>query len=410
MNLLQVTMFYKVHISVCIIALLYEFLSSHYPLLLYTHRTMRVNNSANPEIIRTTRSLLHILKYVLSCVCACACLLTILFVLSLNDNKAAVGINDMVVSTRRVNNTNYTAPLDGGIQDMAVSTRRVNNTNYTAPLEGKIKVFYNLFTKDAAQEGRVQLIVDEQLSNLDPGVHILEITSIGHRLPNIPDATIREHYKNGTEALTLHALWDYCKKYNNADTKVVYLHSKGSYHNIPRNKKLRRFLTKGALSKECSDLPNNCNVCSSRMSPLPHPHTSGNMWLARCDYVATLLDPNSLAEGKLPKEFEEDVPCKGWGRFFFEHWIHSHPSVMPCDLYPGKEYTWLLNNIPDVNFPMDLQMAPRFDLNAYKKRACDQSEGTTVGHRKWAYEKLYNTTTLDDSWWGWKTFKGEEHD
>jgi len=59
---------------------------------------------------------------------------------------------------------------------------------------------------------RVQLIVDEQFSYLNPGVHILEITSIGHRLPNIPNSTIREHYKNGTEGLTLHALWDYCKK------------------------------------------------------------------------------------------------------------------------------------------------------------------------------------------------------
>jgi len=211
----------------------------------------------------------------------------------------------------------------------------------------------------------VQLIVDEQLSNLDPGVHIQQITSIGYRLPNIPDATVRERYKNGSDVLTLHALWDYCKKHNNADTKVVYLHSKGSYHDKLGNAKLRRFLTKGALSKECSNLPNNCNVCSSHMSPLPHPHVPGNMWLARCDYVATLLDPNSQAEGKLIINFNAGNPCKGWGRFFLEHWIHSHPSVMPCDLYPGKEYTWAYNNIPDVNFPMDLQMAPRFDLNVY---------------------------------------------
>jgi len=260
----------------------------------------------------------------------------------------------------------------------------------------------------------VQLIVDEQLSNLDPGVHIQQITSIGYRLPNIPDATVRERYKNGSDVLTLHALWDYCKKHNNADTKVVYLHSKGSYHDKLGNAKLRRFLTKGALSKECSNLPNNCNVCSSHMSPLPHPHVPGNMWLARCDYVATLLDPNSLAEGNLPKEFKEDNWCKGQGRYFFEHWIHSHPSVMPCDLYPGKEYTWAYNNIPDVNFPMDLQMAPRFDLNVYNTFTVQQNlscgndgttvEGTTVGHRMWAHEKLYNITTLDDSWWGWKVF------
>jgi len=192
------------------------------------------------------------------------------------------------------------------------------------------------------------------------------------------------------------------KKHSSANTKVVYLHSKGSYHDIRQNAKLRLFLTKGALSRKCSNLPKKCNVCSSRMSPLPHPHTSGNMWLARCDYVAKLLDPNALAEGKLPKEFSNNNACKGQGRYFFEHWIHSHPSVMPCDLYPSKLFTWNYDHIPDVNFRMVLQMAPRFDLNVYWKDTVCLSNGTTVGHRKWDYEKLYNITTLDDSWWGWK--------
>ena len=84
---------------------------------------------------------------------------------------------------------------------------------------------------------------------------------------------------------------------NNHETKIIYLRSKGSYNDTPEYKKLRSFLTKGALSKECAgsdddnDLPDKCNVCSSRMPPLPHPHTPGNMWLARCDYVSKLIDP-----------------------------------------------------------------------------------------------------------------------
>ena len=28
------------------------------------------------------------------------------------------------------------------------------------------------------------------------------------------------------------------------------------------------------------------NVCSSRMTPVPHPHTPGNMWAARCGRLA----------------------------------------------------------------------------------------------------------------------------
>jgi len=275
------------------------------------------------------------------------------------------------------------------------------------PLEGEIKVFYNLFTKDANEEERVQLIVDEQLSYLDPGVHNLEITSIGYRLPSIPNAFIRKHFTKGQEALTLHSLWEYCKSHDDTDTKVVYLHSKGSYHDTKPNAKLRAFLTQGALSKECSNLPDICNVCSSRMSPLPHPHTPGNMWLARCDYVAKLVDPNAKEEGKLHISFNIDDWQKGFGRYFFEHWIHSHPSVMPCDLYPGKEYTWEYKNIPDANFSMDLQMAPRFDINVYKKWG-KGNEGTSVRHRMRNYVKLYNITTLDDSWWGWKSLNGKK--
>jgi hypothetical protein len=150
-------------------------------------------------------------------------------------------------------------------------------------------VFFNVFTKNAADEERVQSIIDEQLSFLIPGEHKVSITSIGHRLSKLPNETIRQHYTEANEGMTLHAIWDYCNSNNNHDTKIVYLHSKGSYHDTAENKALRMFLTKGALSKECANLPDACNVCSSRFSPLPHAHTPGNMWLARCDYVAELI-------------------------------------------------------------------------------------------------------------------------
>ena len=314
-----------------------------------------------------------------------------------------IGINDLDVQALARNTIRAVKESDD-ITDAEVNKRAMGLQ--LSPLEERIKVFYNLFTKNSKEEERVQLIVDEQLSYLDPGVHKLEITSIGHRLSSIPNASIREHYTNGHESLTLHSLWEYCKSHDDNNTKVVYLHSKGSYHDTKPNAKLRAFLTEGALSKECSNLPDTCNVCSSRMSPLPHPHTSGNMWLARCDYVAKLVDPNAKEEGKLHKNFNYPNHRKGFGRYFFEHWIHSHPSVMPCDLYPGKEFTWGYNNVPDANFSKNLQMAPRFDLDVYKITRGD--EGTFVYHRMWNYKQLYNITTLDDSWWGWKSLKGKK--
>jgi hypothetical protein len=156
----------------------------------------------------------------------------------------------------------------------------------------KILVFYNLFVAGAEDVERVQDIFDEQLTELDPRLHVINasITSLGHPLPNIPNHMIREHIaEGGDEGITLNAIWNYCRSNNNHETKVIYLHSKGSFHPSEKNDKLRRFITEGALSEECANLPDTCDVCSSRMSPLPHSHTSGNMWLARCDYVAKLV-------------------------------------------------------------------------------------------------------------------------
>jgi len=139
------------------------------------------------------------------------------------------------------------------------------------------------------------------------------------------------HRINGTEMITLNSLWDFCK-HNPHVEKVVYLHSKGSSRDTPDNANLRKFLTIGALSKECASVdPSTCNVCSSRFSPLPHPHTSGNMWLARCDYVRQLIDPFDFEERM--SEFTSNCTsngresCDGRIRFSAEHWIHSHPTV-----------------------------------------------------------------------------------
>ena len=136
----------------------------------------------------------------------------------------------------------------------------------------------------------------------------------------------------------------------NHNTKVLYLHSKGSCTKSPDNEKLGQFLTKGALSTECADMPDTCDVCSSHMSSLPHPHTPVNMWGGRCDYTTKLIDPFALKECKLPIDFKSNKCCRVFGRYFFEHWIHSHPYVHPCDLYSEKRYKWAYSDIPDGNF------------------------------------------------------------
>ena len=281
----------------------------------------------------------------------------------------------------------------------------------------KIRIFYNLFTKSVEDEDRVRSIVQEQFQYLNPLLHDTNVTiiSIGHPLSSIPyNLSISVHRNKGSELATLHALWEYCQSNNNPSTKVIYLHSKGSFHPRPENELLRNFLTQGALSEECANLPDSCNVCSSRMSPLPHPHTSGNMWLARCDYISQLFNPFMRNDHIL---FRNDVPCKGWGRFLAEHWVHSHPSVKPCDLYPGKEFIWAYENIPQgAKLELrELKLAPRFQLEDYilemhsKKndfswKVCkDESRVENfVSERMANYEVLYNVTEVDVDWWGWE--------
>jgi hypothetical protein len=213
----------------------------------------------------------------------------------------------------------------------------MTNTSSTSILRehvieaGSIPVFYNLYVANASETSRVLDIVSEQRSFLRPEHKPFFIQSMGKVELKIPDTTVLGHRAKGTEMVSLHSLWNFCT-HNTEIEKVVYLHSKGSSRASQANEDLRKFLTVGALSEECASVdPDTCNVCSSRFSPLPHPHTSGNMWLARCDYVRKLIDPYDFEERM--HEFTSNCTakgresCDGRLRFSAEHWIHSHPSV-----------------------------------------------------------------------------------
>ena len=93
------------------------------------------------------------------------------------------------------------------------------------------------------------------------------------------------------------------------------------------------------------------------------------MWLAKCSYVAKLVDPYELQRGNLPRVYNEDLPCKGFGRYFFESWVYTHPTVRPCDLYPGREFTWAYSNMPDIPFAKEMRAAPRFDFATFRALA-----------------------------------------
>ena len=281
--------------------------------------------------------------------------------------------------------------------------------------DAPIPVFYNVFTKSARDIPRVISIVREQFSQLLPRHEVL-ISSIG--TPIASEITkiktnsrftteLMQHNAEGFEFLTLSRLWQHCK--DNPTDKVVYLHSKGSFHPSKKNDNLRQFITRGTLSEECANAPPSCNVCSTRMSPMPHPHTSGNIWLARCDYVQKLSDPLSFESQMNRVPFKKPLCaktfCCGKGWFAAEHWIHSHPSVMPCDLYKSQSFTAGYEPLPKGNqWEMDLRPAPRFDHAAYHKpRSLCDGNGFEMEDRLMEYETLYGEKP-SYGWWGWKFF------
>jgi len=282
------------------------------------------------------------------------------------------------------------------------TTTAVTARTVTTQRPVQIPVFYNVFSSPA-KVSRVSLsksIVKEQISLLLPN-HELFVRSIGVPF-EIKNATLIRHDSEGDEAGTLNLLWQYCRKHT-TDT-VVYIHNKGSFHASRNNNKLRKFMTRGALSQACMNMPLTCNVCSSRMSPFPYPHTSGNMWAARCEYIQKLIDPLVFAAkmNVVRHELCKNCTCFPFGRFSSEAWVYSHANSMPCDVSAAESFSWSYDGIPEGNFEIKLEPAPRFERKMYEKKVCPKM-GRSAEYRLLEYQALYNET-VGKSWWGWKFF------
>lgn len=134
------------------------------------------------------------------------------------------------------------------------------------------------------------------------------------------------------------------------------------------------------------------------------------MWLARCSYVQHLIEPNQFAHKMKQHSLgggQNYAPCDGRGRYAAEHWIHSHPTVRPCDLYKDAKFTWNYNLIPKNKIfikNIDLQPAPRFGLEQYVVPKMCPGRGTNIKHRLREYKGLYNQTP-PETWWGYNFLK-----
>lgn len=190
------------------------------------------------------------------------------------------------------------------------------------------------------------------------------------------------------------------------------MHTKGSYHSYNgSNDVWRRFLMKAILSKPCffTVMPKTCNVCSARFSPLPYPHTSGNFFVSTCEYIRRLVPPcrfqaaldSMVAQAPVEPQPNRNLWDLGLWRFAAEHWVHSHPTVSPCDVYEGP-WVWHLQTSGAGAWEPRLRPAPRFDLHKYKLHLEYDRESLFLW-RCYEWSFLYSQLPPASSFW-WRFY------
>ena len=314
-------------------------------------------------------------------------------------------------------------------------------------------VFYNIFIPDDEEKAQNALrIVQEQINqvgesyvaSLGPNkTATLFYNTIGK--PDTLTATYMQqlcgqhnlickhmsHYESGFEEVTLQPLHEFCSIHD--DYRVAYIHNKGSYHEHgdKRNEYWRRHGTLAATSKSCLKPANEtCNLCGMQFWAYWTFFMPGNFWTAKCTYIKQLIPPLQFQDRinqvtmkvlflQLQNKFTVNlysgkIDHYGIERFASEHWVGSHPSVIPCDVGGHKDFWyWLSGDRGSEQF--DWAMGPRKDGSPIdRRRGRQQREKVLADERlrtkeyfllagrlfKW-YE-LYNQVPPSNSWiWDW---------
>jgi hypothetical protein len=295
-------------------------------------------------------------------------------------------------------------------------------------------LFFNIFVPIGTQRDRALEITSSQWDAIKDS-HLASIMKFcnvfGDTNANVPECTIDRNCRilnrkeNGDEKETLLELFRYCGQ--NSHSTVVYIHNKGSFHDTIENRALLEMHMRAQVQTEtCRKAVESgfCNVCSARFSPLPHFHSSGNMWTAHCAYVNRLIPPNVFpgAMEDMIKSLQDNgdfmkemFPCTGivrdcvdiahigMQRYASEHWIHSHPTVVPCDVLPHNySFIWNYNNIPPPGsvWDSDLHVGPRFPLRQYLNEGYlpENAGWFTLKGRLFEWYGLFKVLPSESSW------------
>jgi len=323
----------------------------------------------------------------------------------------------------------FRVPLLQG-QDSLPKSQELTQTTHTSDTA----IFFNVFLPGGDQRARAMSITKSQMQQIQSSDFASttiycnvfgDINSTKAVCQNNPNCKIMSSKETGDERDTLTALYRFCV--GRPDATVVYLHNKGSFHDTEENSALRTMHMRAQVeTRSCIDSVRSgtCNVCSARFSPLPHFHTSGNMWTAHCSYVKILVAPepfeqkmddviNALKEQK--DVMAEMFPCVGpgldclepshfgMGRYSYEHWIHSHPTVIPCDVLPTNySFVWKYNNIPKIDdeWQPEIHVGARFPLSNFLNDGYlpMNAKWFTLKGRLFEWTHLFGHLAPKDSW------------
>jgi hypothetical protein len=264
--------------------------------------------------------------------------------------------------------------------DLYIDDDKINADTITQKLKRKqrdpLAIFYNIFipsdnetkstsavrivqeqigqvARSAAAKYRVTLYYNI-IGNSDPLLINDWMTKKCQSLnPNLI-CQLNNVYEVAEENVTLESLHTFC--INHPNYRVSYLHSKGTFHSNKKNTHWRRSLTDGALAEGCINPPNSsCNVCGLQFFTQFTFFIPGNMFSAHCSYVRKLLPLSQYKKkqeeaimnilllrlrNQLRSSLLWDQPdFFGLDRYSNEHWIGSHPDIVPCDMDPiGSVY------------------------------------------------------------------------
>eukprot|EP00428_Durinskia_dybowskii_P062988 CAMPEP_0170381380 /NCGR_PEP_ID=MMETSP0117_2-20130122/14379_1 /TAXON_ID=400756 /ORGANISM="Durinskia baltica, Strain CSIRO CS-38" /LENGTH=392 /DNA_ID=CAMNT_0010636949 /DNA_START=212 /DNA_END=1390 /DNA_ORIENTATION=- len=208
--------------------------------------------------------------------------------------------------------------------------------------------FYNIFAKGPHFES----IVQEQIQMMTKTGLIEKLDAVYYQTSgdeglqykiNHTKFIHHAHVSGGSELDTLESMYNYCQ--SRPATKVLYLHTKGSFHASPANTKFRRLLDCFNLAPHCIQALDTYDTCGMRISPHPMPHYSGNFFWATCRHVKGLVDPSWYRTNDsfiaITDSLNECIASSG--RYLAEAWVASAPVFKPADCLPvnvGSPYIW----------------------------------------------------------------------